>query len=48
MFSVFSLVFRGLDGDAFIRDALLSLPGEIYFKIFDFGDGKFVFKRPWQ
>ena len=32
--TIFSLVFRGLDGDAFIRDALLSLPGEIYFKIF--------------
>ena len=32
--TIFSLVFRGLDGDVFIRDALLSLPGEIYFKIF--------------
>ena len=31
--TIFSLVFRGLEGDIFINNALSSLPGDIYFKL---------------
>ena len=32
--TIFSLVFRGLEGDIFINNALSTLPGEIYTKLF--------------
>jgi len=32
--TIFSLVFRGLEGDIFINNALSALPGEIYTKLF--------------
>ncbi len=32
--TIFSLVFRGLEGDIYINNALSSLPGEIYTKLF--------------
>jgi len=32
--TIFSLVFRGLEGDIFISNALSALPGEIYTKLF--------------
>ncbi len=32
--TVFSLVFRGLEGDIFINNTISSIPGEIYSKIF--------------
>jgi len=32
--TIFSLVFRGLEGDVFINNALSALPGEIYTKLF--------------
>ena len=31
--TIFSLVFRGLEGDIFINNALSNLPGDIYFKL---------------
>lgn len=31
--TIFSLVFRGLEGDIFINNVLSSLPGDIYFKL---------------
>lgn len=32
--TIFSLVFRGLEGDVFINNLLLEMPGDVYFKLF--------------
>ena len=32
--TIFSLVFRGLEGDIFVHNALSSLPGDVYTKLF--------------
>jgi TRAP-type mannitol/chloroaromatic compound transport system permease large subunit len=32
--TIFSLVFRGLEGDIFVQNALSSLPGDVYTKLF--------------
>ena len=32
--TIFSLVFRGLEGDIFVNEFLSDLPGDVYFKVF--------------
>ena len=32
--TIFSLVFRGLEGDVFVNEFLSDLPGDVYFKVF--------------
>ena len=32
--TIFSLVFRGLEGDVFVHEFLSDLPGDVYFKVF--------------
>ena len=32
--TIFSLVFRGLEGDVFVNEFLSELPGDVYFKVF--------------
>ena len=32
--TIFSLVFRGLEGDVFVNKFLSDLPGDVYFKVF--------------